>query len=151
MHIYYLFTAELGDYDPNEHDTQYISSLKLVANQNTKLEKTVAEIHQKDIKGLGPAEAEALFLQRAASLESYGIDPHSVKDDKGKQIYLGVNHHGITTFQGNKKLQSYKWQVILLLHPFCSFKYHSTTFFSYKFSLSLFLFHFLISGMKLTN
>jgi len=101
--------AELGDYDAQEHGENYISSFKLVPNQSSKLEKTVSEIHQKDMKGLTPADAELAFIKKASTLETYGIDPHPVKDHKGKQLYLGINYNGITTFQGNRRIQSFKW------------------------------------------
>ncbi|XP_074596653.1 FERM domain-containing protein 5-like [Brevipalpus obovatus] len=108
----YIVQSELGDYDPDKHDTHYISSLQLVPNQTPDLEKTVAEIHQKDLKGRSTAEAEMLFLRRASSLDMYGVDPHNVKDHKGKQICIGVNHLGISTFQGNRRAQTFKWSEI---------------------------------------
>ncbi|XP_015791269.1 FERM domain-containing protein 5 [Tetranychus urticae] len=114
----YIIQSELGDYDPEEHGENYVSSFKLVPNQSTKLsqttslEKTVAEIHQKDMRGLTPGDAELNFIKKASSLETYGIDPHPVKDHKGKQLYLGINHIGVTTFQGSRKVQSFKWNEI---------------------------------------
>lgn len=106
---YIVFTAELGDYDPEEHVGNYISEIKLLLNQNPKLETQVMEIHKKELRGQTPAEAELNFLKKASQLETYGIDPHPVKDHKGNQLYLGVNHSGILAFQGSRKTHHFKW------------------------------------------
>lgn len=102
-------TAELGDYDPEEHQEDYVSEFKLVMNQTAKLEANVMEIHQKEMRGQTPAQAELNFLKKAAALDTYGIDPHPVKDHKGSQLYLGVNYSGIITFQGSRKTHHFKW------------------------------------------
>ena len=39
-------TAELGDYDPEEHEESYVSEFRLVPKQNDKLEKKVADAHK---------------------------------------------------------------------------------------------------------
>ena len=33
------------------------------------------------------------------------------QDQKGNQMYLGVTHLGIVTFQGNKRTHLFKWYV----------------------------------------
>ncbi len=78
-------------------------------NQTPKLEDLVMQVHQKDMRGQTPAEAELNFLKKACQLETYGIDPHPVKDHKGNQLYLGINHSGILTFQGSRKTNNFKW------------------------------------------
>lgn len=70
--------AELGDYDPELHTGNYISDYELVSRQSHELEEKVIELHQK-LKGLTPSEADTLFLKKAATLDTYGIDPHPVK------------------------------------------------------------------------
>jgi len=67
------------------------------------------EIHQKDMRGQTPADAELNFLTKASLLETYGIDPHPVKDHKSNQLYLGINFSGILTFQGSRKTNHLKW------------------------------------------
>jgi hypothetical protein len=38
------------------------------------------ELHQhQELKGLTAAESDVLFLKKAASLDTYGVDPHPVK------------------------------------------------------------------------
>lgn len=105
----YIIQSELGDYDPDEHQDNYISEFKLVLNQSHKLEQNVMELHKTAMKGQTPAEAELNFLKKATLLETYGVDPHSVKDHKGNQLYLGINHSGILTFSGVRKTHHFKW------------------------------------------
>ncbi|KAJ8304098.1 hypothetical protein KUTeg_017681, partial [Tegillarca granosa] len=62
--------------------------------------------------GQVPAEAESNFLKKASTLDTYGVDPHQVKDQKGTQLYLGVTHQGIMTFHGSRRTQLYKWNQI---------------------------------------
>lgn len=107
--IIWFSTAELGDYDPNEHVGNYVGEFKLVLNQTPRIEANVMELHKNELKGQTPAEAELNFLKRAAALDTYGIDPNPVKDHQGNQFYLGINYSGILTFQGSRKSQHYKW------------------------------------------
>lgn len=99
----------MGDYSSEEHKDNYISAFKVVPNQNEKIEMEAIEIHINEMKGLTPADAELSFLKRACKLETYGIDPHSVKDQKKIQYILGINYSGILAFQGNKKVHHFKW------------------------------------------
>lgn len=103
------FSAELGDYNESEHKDNYVSSLKIIPNQNEKLELETIELHMNEMKSLTPAEAELKFLERSSKLETYGIDPYPVKDHKKIQYLIGINHSGILGFQGNKKVYHFKW------------------------------------------
>lgn len=111
--------SELGDFDPNEHTGSYISDLKVLPDDKEnaeggigKLEQTIAALHQTDLRGQNPAEAELSFLKKAASLETYGIDPYAVKDHKGHHMNIGINYSGILVFQGNRKTAHYTWKEI---------------------------------------
>ena len=49
MHLitYYIsITADVGDYDSDEHGEDYISEFRIVPKQNEKLEKKIMEIHK---------------------------------------------------------------------------------------------------------
>ena len=105
--------SELGDFDPRDHTGRYVHDMKIIPNQSEeKLEQTVTQMHQTDMKGQSPAEAELSFLKKASQQETYGVDPFSVKDHKGNQMNLGINHSGILVFQGNRKTQHYSWKEI---------------------------------------
>lgn len=104
-----IFIAELGDYNDAEHKENYVSTFKIIPNQNEKIELETIEIHMNEMKSLTPADAELQFLERASKLETYGIDPYPVKDHKKIQYLIGINHSGILSFQGNKKVYHFKW------------------------------------------
>lgn len=104
-----IIQSELGDYDSEEHGDNYVSEFKLLLKQTPRLEEKIAEIHQQQLRGQVPAVSEANFLRKACLLDTYGVDPHPVKDHKGNQLYLGINYAGILTFQGSRKTHHFKW------------------------------------------
>lgn len=104
-----VIQSELGDYDSEEHTGNYVAEFKLLLKQTPRIEEKIAEIHQQQLRGQVPAVAETNFLRKACLLETYGVDPHPVKDHKGNQLYLGINHAGILTFQGSRKTHHFKW------------------------------------------
>ncbi|GIY64675.1 FERM domain-containing protein 5 [Caerostris darwini] len=105
----YIIQSELGDYDVDEHPSSYVSEFKLLLKQTQRLEEKISEIHQTQLRGQVPAVAEMNFLRKACLLDTYGVDPHPVKDHKGTQLYLGINYAGILTFQGSRKTHHLKW------------------------------------------
>ncbi|KAK9889274.1 hypothetical protein WA026_004553 [Henosepilachna vigintioctopunctata] len=107
-----IIQSELGDYDPDVHEGNYVSNLKILLKQTPTIEEKAIEIHQKQLKGEDPSQIESKFLKLACPLDTYGIDPHPVKDHKGTQLYLGINYSGILTFQGSKKTHHFKWSDI---------------------------------------
>uniref|UniRef100_A0A665VH32 FERM domain containing 3 n=1 Tax=Echeneis naucrates TaxID=173247 RepID=A0A665VH32_ECHNA len=45
-----IIQAELGDYDPEEHPSDYISDFKLFPKQSLKLERKITEIHKNELR-----------------------------------------------------------------------------------------------------
>lgn len=104
-----VIQSEMGDYDPDVHKGNYISDIKLIPNQNEEMEFEAIKVHQNELRNQTPAEAELRFLERAAKLDTYGIDPHPVKDQSKNPLFIGINFSGLIVFQGNRKLFHYKW------------------------------------------
>ncbi|KAJ8923535.1 hypothetical protein NQ315_010113 [Exocentrus adspersus] len=104
-----IIQGELGDYDPEIHTGNYISEFKILLKQTEAIEEKAMEIHQKQLKGQSQSQVENTFLKLACQLDTYGVDPHPVKDHKGTQLYLGVNYSGILTFQGSRKTHHFRW------------------------------------------
>uniref|UniRef100_A0AAQ6IL90 FERM domain-containing protein 3 n=1 Tax=Anabas testudineus TaxID=64144 RepID=A0AAQ6IL90_ANATE len=104
-----IVQAELGDYDPEEHPSDYIRDFKLFPKQSPKLERKIMEIHKNELRGQCAALAELNMLQRAHSLETYGVDPHPCKDFTGSTAFLGFTATGFVVFQGNKRIHLLKW------------------------------------------
>lgn len=105
----YIIQSELGDYDPEEHEDNYVSEFNLLLKQTPEIEEKIMDIHQTQLKGQTPAQVENNFLRKACQLDTYGVDPHPVKDHRGNQLYLGINHCGILTFQGSRKTHHFRW------------------------------------------
>ncbi|XP_055367973.1 FERM domain-containing protein 3 isoform X2 [Betta splendens] len=104
-----IVQAELGDYDPEEHPSDYIRDFKLFPKQSLKLERKIIEIHKNELRGQCAPLAELNMLQRAHSLETYGVDPHPCKDFTGSTAFLGFTATGFVVFQGNKRIHLLKW------------------------------------------
>ncbi|XP_058059827.1 FERM domain-containing protein 5 [Anopheles bellator] len=100
---------ELGDYDAESHAGEYVASLKIALRQSDQLEKKAMELHQKREPGQEAAAVHDEFVGIARSLETYGIDPHPVKDHRGTQLYLGINFSGISTFAAGRRTQHFRW------------------------------------------
>ncbi|XP_052893547.1 FERM domain-containing protein 5 isoform X1 [Anopheles moucheti] len=100
---------ELGDFDAETHTGEYVSSLKIALRQSDQLEKKAMELHQKREPGQEAVAVYDEFVGIARSLETYGIDPHPVKDHRGTQLYLGINFSGISTFAAGRRTQHFRW------------------------------------------
>lgn len=72
-------SGELGDYDLEVHEGNYISEHKLLKTQTPTIEEKAMEIHQTQLKGFTPEQAENYFLKLASQLDTYAVDPHPVK------------------------------------------------------------------------
>ncbi|XP_032679020.1 FERM domain-containing protein 5 isoform X2 [Odontomachus brunneus] len=107
-----IVQSELGDYDIEVHEGNYISEHKLLLKQTESIEEKAMELHQTQLKGFTPEQAETHFLRLASQLDTYAVDPHPVKDHKGTQLYLGINHCGILTFQGSRKTHHFRWSEV---------------------------------------
>lgn len=83
--------------------------MKLALRQTDQLERKVMELHKKREPEQDVQIAVDEFLAIARGLETYGIDPHPVKDHRGTQIYLGINSTGISTFASGKRVQHFRW------------------------------------------
>ncbi|XP_059050917.1 FERM domain-containing protein 5 [Achroia grisella] len=113
---------ELGDYDPSIHVGNYVTEMRLLLRQTDVIEARIQELHREPVegtpggtggvKGMSTQEAERSFLKIACQLDTYGVDPHPVKDHRGNQLYLGINHSGILTFQGSRKTHHFKWSEV---------------------------------------
>lgn len=107
----YIIQSEVGDYHPQDHAPGYVSEFKMLPKQTPKHEEKIMEAH-KALAEVVPSECEAEFLKKAANMDTYGVDPHQVKDQRGDQLYLGVTHLGIMTFRGSRRTQLFKWNQI---------------------------------------
>ncbi|XP_061694731.1 band 4.1-like protein 3a isoform X3 [Syngnathoides biaculeatus] len=108
----YTVQSELGDYDPEELGSDYVSELRFAPNQTKELEEKVMELH-KTYKGMTPAEAEMHFLENAKKLSMYGVDLHHAKDSEGVEIMLGVCASGLLIYRDRLRINRFAWPKIL--------------------------------------
>lgn len=108
----YAVQAELGDYDPEEHTSNYISELRFAPNQTKELEDRIMELHR-TYRGMTPGEAEIHFLENAKKLSMYGVDLHHAKDSEGIDIMLGVCANGLLIYRDRLRINRFAWPKIL--------------------------------------
>ncbi|XP_063166099.1 band 4.1-like protein 2 isoform X2 [Candoia aspera] len=108
----YTLQAELGDYDPEEHDSGYIREFQFAPNQTKELEEKVVELHETH-RGLTPAQADSQFIENAKRLSMYGVDLHHAKDSEGVDIMLGVCANGLLIYKDRLRINRFAWPKIL--------------------------------------
>ncbi|XP_067109942.1 protein 4.1-like isoform X4 [Osmerus mordax] len=108
----YTAQSELGDSDPEELGSDYISELRFAPNQTKELEENVMDLH-KNHKGMTPAEAEMRFLENAKKLSMYGVDLHHAKDSEGVEIMLGVCASGLLIYRDRLRINRFAWPKVL--------------------------------------
>uniref|UniRef100_A0A8C6X0L5 Erythrocyte membrane protein band 4.1 like 2 n=1 Tax=Naja naja TaxID=35670 RepID=A0A8C6X0L5_NAJNA len=108
----YTLQAELGDFDPEEHDSGYIQEFQFAPNQTKELEDKVVELH-KTHRGLTPAQADSQFIENAKRLSMYGVDLHHAKDSEGVDIMLGVCANGLLIYKDRLRINRFAWPKIL--------------------------------------
>lgn len=108
----YTVQAELGDYDHDDHGSDYVSDFRFAPNQSRELEERVMELHR-NYKGMTPAEAEMNFLENAKKLSMYGVDLHHAKDSEGIEIMLGVCANGLLIYRDRLRINRFAWPKIL--------------------------------------
>ncbi|XP_074919050.1 band 4.1-like protein 3 isoform X4 [Chelonoidis abingdonii] len=108
----YTVQSELGDYDPDEYGSDYVSEFRFAPNQTKELEDKVIELH-KSHRGMTPAEAEMHFLENAKKLSMYGVDLHHAKDSEGVEIMLGVCASGLLIYRDRLRINRFAWPKVL--------------------------------------
>ncbi|XP_016414671.1 band 4.1-like protein 1 isoform X5 [Sinocyclocheilus rhinocerous] len=108
----YTVQAELGDFDQDDHGSDYVSDFHFAPNQTRELEERVMELHR-TYRGMTPAEAEINFLENAKKLSMYGVDLHHAKDSEGIDIMLGVCASGLLIYRDRLRINRFAWPKIL--------------------------------------
>ncbi|XP_062376793.1 band 4.1-like protein 3a isoform X2 [Sardina pilchardus] len=123
----YSVQSELGDFDPDENGSEYVSEFRFAPNQTKEMEEKVMDLH-KNYKGMTPAEAEMHFLENVKKLSMYGVDLHHAKlvgsrfdclssakgeDSEGVEIMLGVCSSGLLIYRDRLRINRFAWPKIL--------------------------------------
>ncbi|XP_078138472.1 protein 4.1-like [Centroberyx gerrardi] len=123
----YTVQSELGDYDPDESGSDYVSELCFAPNQTKEMEEKIMELHR-SYRGMTPAEAEMHFLENVKKLSMYGVDLHHARmvgsrfdclssakteDSEGVAIMLGVCSSGLLVYRDRLRINRFSWPKIL--------------------------------------
>ncbi|XP_065205473.1 tyrosine-protein phosphatase non-receptor type 4 [Planococcus citri] len=108
----YTVQSELGDYQIEELEPNYLSGMVLVPGQTEEMERKISELHKMH-KGQTPADAEFNFLDHVKRLETYGVDLHRARDSSNKELQLGVTANGLVVFQNNIRINTISWAKIV--------------------------------------
>lgn len=106
--------SELGDYDVAEHGSSidYIRDIQFAPNQTDELLMKIAEMHQTQLQGRTPAEAELMYLENAKKLEMYGIHLQQAKDAELVDIHVGVCADGLHVYHNTLHVNRFPWPKI---------------------------------------
>uniref|UniRef100_A0A3B4AQQ9 FERM domain-containing protein n=1 Tax=Periophthalmus magnuspinnatus TaxID=409849 RepID=A0A3B4AQQ9_9GOBI len=94
-----IIQAELGDYDPEEHPSDYIRDFRLFPKQSLKLERKIMDIHKTELS------MSYLYLYYTCTTLVYMC----LQDFTGSTAFLGFTATGFVVFQGNKRIHLLKW------------------------------------------
>uniref|UniRef100_A0A673HAJ0 Band 4.1-like protein 3 n=1 Tax=Sinocyclocheilus rhinocerous TaxID=307959 RepID=A0A673HAJ0_9TELE len=108
----YSVQSELGDYDPDEYGSDYVSEFRFAPHQTKEMEEKIMDLH-KNYKGMTPAEAEMHFLENVKKLSMYGVDLHHAKDSEGVEIMLGVCSSGLLIYRDRLRINRFAWPKVL--------------------------------------
>ncbi|XP_050953530.1 band 4.1-like protein 3a isoform X11 [Labeo rohita] len=123
----YTVQSELGDYDPDEYGSDYVSEFRFAPHQTKEMEDKIMDLH-KNYKGMTPAEAEMHFLENVKKLSMYGVDLHHAKligrffhcfspakgeDSEGVEIMLGVCSSGLLIYRDRLRINRFAWPKVL--------------------------------------
>ncbi|XP_067234783.1 band 4.1-like protein 3a isoform X1 [Chanodichthys erythropterus] len=108
----YTVQSELGDHDPDEYGSEYVSEFRFAPHQTKEMEEKIMDLH-KNYKGMTPAEAEMHFLENVKKLSMYGVDLHHAKDSEGVEIMLGVCSSGLLIYRDRLRINRFAWPKVL--------------------------------------
>ncbi|XP_049318557.1 FERM domain-containing protein 5 isoform X3 [Bactrocera dorsalis] len=111
-----IVQEQFSDYDENIHTGDYLANLRLSARQTDAIEKKIIKKHRERTPGQDPIIVIDEFLRITRNLETYGTEPHYVKDHQGVQMYIGINFSGISAFISGKRTQHFLWNEIRKLN-----------------------------------
>lgn len=97
--ISYMVQSEFGDFDPTEHQLDYLDSLPYLEDKSLEFKQKITQLHREK-RGVLPAECDKQFLDIASRLDRYGMDFHQIIDSTGIKLQLGVSSRGLTVFCG---------------------------------------------------
>ncbi|XP_032905530.1 tyrosine-protein phosphatase non-receptor type 3 isoform X1 [Amblyraja radiata] len=104
----YAVQSELGEYNPSEHHPGYIEKFNFIPDQNPDFQIKVMSLH-KQHRDLKQSEAELSYLNKAKTLEFYGVELHNAKDHGNLEIKIGISSGGLGVYRNLVRINFYPW------------------------------------------
>ncbi|XP_038074408.1 merlin-like [Patiria miniata] len=118
----YAVQAKYGDYEQNVHQPGFLANEELLPQRVVEQFDMTAEMWEERItawyaehQGLMRDEAEMEYLKITQDLEMYGVNYFEIKNEKGTDLYLGVDAMGLNVYEIDNKLVpkiSFPWSEI---------------------------------------
>uniref|UniRef100_H3A3G9 Tyrosine-protein phosphatase n=1 Tax=Latimeria chalumnae TaxID=7897 RepID=H3A3G9_LATCH len=108
----YAVQSELGDYNPSEHLSGYLSNFHFTPDQNGEFITKVESLHEQH-RCLKQSEAESCYINIARTLDFYGVELHSARDPHGLELLVGIASGGIAVYRNMTCTSFYPWVNIL--------------------------------------
>ncbi|XP_045681824.1 tyrosine-protein phosphatase non-receptor type 4 isoform X2 [Phyllostomus hastatus] len=77
------------------------------------------KLQEEYTRGLSPAEAEFNYLNKARTLELYGVEFHYARDQSNNEIMIGVMSGGILIYKNRVRMNTFPWLKIVKISFKC--------------------------------
>ncbi|XP_067866734.1 tyrosine-protein phosphatase non-receptor type 3-like isoform X2 [Heterodontus francisci] len=104
----YAVQSELGEYNPSEHHPGYVENFHFLPDKNQEFQTNVMSLH-KQHRDLKQSEAELGYLNRAKTLEFYGVELHNARDQGNLEIKIGISSGGLAVYRNMARISFYPW------------------------------------------
>ncbi|XP_078394768.1 tyrosine-protein phosphatase non-receptor type 3-like isoform X1 [Cetorhinus maximus] len=104
----YAVQSELGEYNPSEHHPGYVENFQFLSDKNQEFQTNVMTLH-KQHRDLKQSEAELGYLNRAKTLEFYGVELHNARDQGNLEIKIGISSEGLRVYRNMARISFYPW------------------------------------------
>ncbi|XP_067861248.1 tyrosine-protein phosphatase non-receptor type 3-like isoform X1 [Heptranchias perlo] len=104
----YAVQSELGEYNPSVHRPGYVENFHFIPDQNQEFLTKVMSLH-KQHRDLKQSEAELGYLNRAKTLEFYGVELHNARDQGNLEIKIGISSGGLGVYRNMARISFYPW------------------------------------------
>ncbi|XP_053422193.1 tyrosine-protein phosphatase non-receptor type 3 isoform X2 [Nycticebus coucang] len=108
----YAVQSHFGDYDPSIHHPGYLSESQFIPDQSDDFLTKVESLHEQH-SGLKPSEAESCYINIARTLDFYGVELHSGRDQHNLELMIGIASAGIAVYRKYICTSFYPWVNIL--------------------------------------
>ncbi|CAH8473976.1 unnamed protein product [Heterobilharzia americana] len=114
----YAIQAEHGLHEvPQGFDVDTIpGGMRVLPNLTTAIVRGI-KTQLKKIIVMSKIEALEKFIENASNIETYGMEPFQVQDQRQNGLCIGFNHKGISIFKDGCSINVFEWGFIKNIYP----------------------------------